>query len=309
MGSVLLVPDLYSSDRTGNSSGMGVAPAFWKRKAREREVIRPGSDTDGDGLINEIERMLGSDWRNLDSDGDGYWDAEEVARHSSPVDYGDVPSAGPMSIQVATHAYDEQIHAYLVMYFPDGVLTGKVLEFGRYMRGTMAPYRVNPWNATSTHIYPSYTYGALVVVLELVVNPISLHSARSMSIYATLAGPNGIVVAASSVNLVSVQGRILQFDISNHLRTGRAGGPISVGDTGTAFFTYLSGGEPPGDWVSGSSCVQMVATVGVEGAVVTQEVEEAACESGFDGSCSPGGCAATVGTTIQTIDPLALIGT
>jgi len=42
-------------------------------------------DTDGDGLTDAVERVLGSDVNNPDSDGDGFTDGEEVENGYSPV--------------------------------------------------------------------------------------------------------------------------------------------------------------------------------------------------------------------------------
>lgn len=44
----------------------------------------PGEDTDGDGLTNDAECMLGTDPTVADSDGDGVSDGEEVARGTDP---------------------------------------------------------------------------------------------------------------------------------------------------------------------------------------------------------------------------------
>jgi len=43
------------------------------------------------------------------------------------------------------------------------------------------------------------------------------------------------------------------------------------------------------------------------GPVIVQEVVDAGCEEGWDAYCDPG-CAATIGTTVETLDPGALIG-
>jgi len=70
-------------------------------------------------------------------------------------------------------------------------------------------------------------------------------------------------------------------------------------------------GEAAG--VLGGSCAYFAAAasqltpVRVVGAVVTQEVIAADCVPGWDTHCSPG-CVNTVGNTIRSIDPAALIG-
>lgn len=48
-------------------------------------------DGDGDGLLDSEEVDLGSDPAVPDSDGDGYDDGDEVAQHTSPVDEADKP--------------------------------------------------------------------------------------------------------------------------------------------------------------------------------------------------------------------------
>lgn len=42
-------------------------------------------DSDGDGLTDEVERLLGTDLTNPDTDGDGLLDGEEIERGSSPL--------------------------------------------------------------------------------------------------------------------------------------------------------------------------------------------------------------------------------
>jgi hypothetical protein len=51
-----------------------------------------GSDTDGDGLSDYLERVeYGTDPNNPDTDGDGYTDGEEVAAGTNPLDPGSHP--------------------------------------------------------------------------------------------------------------------------------------------------------------------------------------------------------------------------
>ncbi|MBK8180952.1 MAG: hypothetical protein IPK67_19080 [Planctomycetes bacterium] len=48
--------------------------------------------------------------------------------------------------------------------------------------------------------------------------------------------------------------------------------------------------------------------MGTHGAVVTQEVTSAACISGWDGHCDAASCGSSVGTTVDLVDPSALVG-
>ena len=54
-----------------------------------------GPDTDGDGLTDHFEEVLGTDGSRSDTDGDGYWDAEELARQSNPLNAANVPGSKP----------------------------------------------------------------------------------------------------------------------------------------------------------------------------------------------------------------------
>ncbi len=47
--------------------------------------LLPTTDSDGDGLVDELEALLGTDPQNADSDGDGFSDKEELENGYSPL--------------------------------------------------------------------------------------------------------------------------------------------------------------------------------------------------------------------------------
>jgi len=57
-------------------------------------------DSDGDGLSDDEERLLGTDPFNPDTDGDGYPDGLEVALGSDPLDPRSVPDIRPPAILI-----------------------------------------------------------------------------------------------------------------------------------------------------------------------------------------------------------------
>jgi hypothetical protein len=64
---------------------------------------------------------------------------------------------------------------------------------------------------------------------------------------------------------------------------------------------------PPATWESGKICAQGMVVSGVNGPIVTQEVVSADCESGSASFCGTD-CTSSVGSMIQMVDPLGLIG-
>ena len=64
---------------------------------------------------------------------------------------------------------------------------------------------------------------------------------------------------------------------------------------------------PSSGWVSGAICYQRSEVVGINGPRILHQIVEADCLEGWDSYCA-GECAASVGTTYETVDPLALIG-
>jgi hypothetical protein len=56
------------------------------------------SDSDGDGLDDASELLLGTDPTRFDSDGDGIFDNEELAQGSNPLDASSLPDVRAVPI-------------------------------------------------------------------------------------------------------------------------------------------------------------------------------------------------------------------
>jgi hypothetical protein len=267
------------------------------------------SDPDGDGLPTKLEVVLGTDPYYADSDLDGYSDVEEFARHSAPTKGWESPAAQIGSVGMGAIIQSGMIHALACMYFQDGDLLSKKLEFGFLLSGHYYPFPASPLGQQPTlTIVPSAVPGEVVAVYDAAISPAILRRTGEASLYCIVTGPNGLKVA-DAVNLASIENVIGQR-LWTTTQSGESPGTTIQVPTGggSTVFRPLGGQQfPPPSWSPGSVCSQTMSTVGLVGATVTQEVTSASCETGWDAYCDPS-CAASVGTTMQMIDPTVLAG-
>ena len=263
----------------------------------------------GDALPDSLESLLGTDPALVDTDGDGFNDSEELARHSDPTRHISTPLATTMDVAVAVSAHDGKLNTVSAMYFQDGVLADKTFTLGVLVHGQVVPLGPARYTKSALHTVPSNDPNSLVIILAVQLDASPLHQVGSLSLFSTIAGADGVVAGASAIDLVSVQGVIMERRTSYDEGYASAAAPGSPQTGAGAGGLYLPlGGNIPSTWNQGQVCAQTLSVVGVEGPVVTQEVDDAGCEDSLEGACSPGGCGATVGTTVRVMDPIALIG-
>ncbi len=296
---------------TGLAVGCFAAAAPAGKPVRAAQV-QPGTpqeqidpDTDGDGLSDPLEAILGTNPAGVDTDSDGFSDAEELARQSDPGNRSSFPGSEASGVGIAVTAHDGSLHAVSALYFQDGSLSDKTFQLGAMIHGNVVNIDPSRYGNALLHIVPSSDPSAVVAVLDarLPQNPLLL--AGSMSLFSTVAGADGVVTAASVIDLVALDGVVMERQLSYF--SAAPGSTPQTGAGAGGLYRPL-GGSIPATWNEGQVCAQSLAVVGVEGPVVTQEVEDAGCEDSLEGACSPGGCSATIGTTVRVMDPLALIG-
>ena len=263
-------------------------------------------DSDGDGLPNEIEDYLGTLPDQGDSDGDGFQDGEEFARHSDPLDMGSVPQGEQVGVAMAIYQEGKNIRPVIAVYAKDGNPRGVNLMLGVRIDSSM---RTLPLSFLSKQAKistaPTVNSNSAVMVFDGTMKANYVKRFGSLSIYGT-GSYRGTVMTADALNLFDVGGVI----VSSFNSASKTSGSFSAGALNSGSYKPLGGSAtpPPSSWSSGQVCSQTMATAGVSGAVVTQEVVSANCSSGWDSYCSGPACSATVGTTIQIIDPVGLIG-
>lgn len=290
---------------------VSLAAAGWvlTRGARAPEVqaaVFDVVDDDGDGLSTTLELVIGTDPFFPDSDVDGYADAEEYARHSDPISPWSTPLNAEVSVGMGATKSPDGIHAIAVMYVQDGDISDNQLSLGMMINGVMMPIPAFVIGTPTITTVPTCVPGELVLVYEYVLNPCIMRRTGEASIFTTLGA--GTTVGADALNLKLSATVVLQrLEVVSEPGNSPGTTVMSSQSAGGSVFRPLGGSMIPAGWTAGEICSQTTTTVGYTGAAVTQEVTSASCQGGWDAYCDPG-CAATVGTTIHTVDPGVLAG-
>ncbi len=260
-------------------------------------------DQDGDGLDDALELGQQTAADRVDSDGDGWNDAEELARGTLATAASSQPALNLSSVGARAYMRGGRLHTAFAVYLRDGSLANTRLDIGIYANNRMIPLAPASYSRRSSVItVPTHTAGALVTIVDVVLPNAPLLMNGSMSIYGTLKIGNEFV-SATAINLVLRDGTPSELIQPSQIAPG-AEQQLGPG----LLYRPLGGTQVPTQWSSGEICFQHLQAVGSHGAVVTQEVTTAACITGWDGYCDGASCSTSVGTTVDLVDPAALIG-
>lgn len=263
-------------------------------------------DSDGDGLPDRQETVLGTDPLIVDTDLDGFSDGIEVALQTDPTLFSDSPDSCQLSLGMSARGEAGKLKIFVAIHSGDGILDDKVIRFGMLVGGEiiyLPVRRLAPYMVTSSQPTPS---GGVLLTMDLHLPEAYVQSTGAATIFA-LVGIKGATRFAKvdKVDLSLVQGVMM-------LRMpypGGSGGPTAIPEGATIHRPIPLDGEigVPVDWESGKVCFQLSEVVGTVGNTVIHQVVHAECESGWDTYCESD-CAATVGNTFTTIDPGSLLG-
>ena len=269
-----------------------------------------GPDSDGDGLADTFEEVYGTATMRVDTDGDGYWDAEELARNSDPLDKLDIPASTPASCGMGIYEKNTRLRPVVALYIEDGNLQSATLGMGARVGNVVRSLPLSFFSMNSSIVKtPSLGSQAAVYVYDGTLDPQHVHRFGDLSVYATV-DYGGSIISADAVNLGIVGGVIVEHSIIA-FNTASSPSPSLVFGQGTTTVYQPLGGStgapPPQSWTSSKICQQEMVVSGVNGPVVEQEVSSAECTDGWSSYCGSD-CAASAGSTVKMLDPLALIG-
>lgn len=289
-------------------------------------------DVDRDGLPDAQERVVGTMPREIDSDGDGYSDAEEFARHASPRTTNSIPMPRPVDVGLSAHTRNGNLHVLVMVYAADGTLKGKNLTLlagvGEQVFEVSSKYLARRAVIESQ---PAREPGARLFSIDFEIHPKFVYTVGQVSFSASVAAPaSGEPGAADVLDLVVIDKVIClvlgDVELGLERKTGTAGSSSSSSTTSSSgpgsSGTQLGGAyvpiyfpdrigspnDPPGSTSTpGQVCVQQTAVVGSGGGMIVSEIVASECVDGWDGFCGPG-CAAQIGSTIRSIDPVVFTG-
>lgn len=285
---------------------VGAVATLWSAEDRvlhAAAVAGVGGDLDGDGLPDALEQRLGCNPTSVDSDGDGVGDIEEVARKSDPAEASWLPLPSTVAINLVPYVDGGVTRLLTVMYAADGNFNNKPFSMGARIGKTVrtAPLIYFTKNASfSSHT--GKVAGSAVFVVDSPLEPTLLERFDSISFY-SLIKLNGVKVDAGVADMALIDGVVVEYTRGNLIAStpGRLAGPTpSFGVYGPVDADAIL------EWTPGEICGQTTAVQATLGPVIIEEVLDAGCEPGWDSFCDPG-CSATVGETVQRLDPAALV--
>lgn len=264
------------------------------------------SDSDQDGLSAMMEAILMTSDSDQDTDGDGFIDPLEVSFGSDPAQAASRPEGSLLgAVGMCANESGTALNFATAIYVPGGVLPSIKYTLGVRIGGLMLTLPPEVYNPGSTLVeVPIFGTPDKVFVFQatLPVFPLAIYG--SGSLYSTIAvnAPNAPVIAAAALNLLFYEDTVLE--VIDQATLSSSGSSSSSG--GSLYRPLSPGGDIPTSWTVGQVCVQQTQSVGTAGAVEILQVVSASCQP-YDGYC-PTSCPNLVGTTVEVVNPLGLIG-
>lgn len=281
------------------ATGIGATIAF----DRPRELAASGSscpDSDGDGLIDLQEDILGTYSDSADSDEDGYSDLEEIARASDPLDELSLPDdSHELSIGLTARVEEGVVTLVAPVYARSGSFGQIDLEFGVIFPDG-SRYEIQPvlyLPVLKGGVYASQQQNFRVVLLEMPFPQSIVQGLGQLSLYGVVEDPAASSSgSAAALNLLDFSGVIVMAQNT----TGQGGGGVIYGP-------IVPNSEIPASWATGEICWHQAAPVGMVGSSTAYEVTKGSCTPS-DTYCSSTECTSRVGTNMLLVDPATLLG-
>jgi len=299
------VRDAAARTPAQDSAGAATLAPGTALEAQEMALLVLG-DADQDGLTDAQEQVLGTLPHATDSDGDGYSDTEELARHSDPLWSASVPATTKSSAGLTARGEDGFLRLVMVVHEPELQEGDALIRLGVSASGQVFPVPIDRMAAFGSVTFADGSQGSSLTVIDVPVDPAFVHAHGFVSFFvASGSMATNALESAGKIDIFSDGHTLyLQTTTSSVLaqrQTGQGGAtirrPIPV----------VIGPPPESNWVAGAVCFQRSEVIGVNGPRLLHQIVEADCVQGWDTFCA-GDCTAAIGDTYETVDPWSLIG-
>ncbi len=270
-------------------------------------------DSDADGLPDIQERVLGTSSYLVDTDGDGASDAMELALGCSPVLASEVPAAGvDMGVGMVARGGGGLTTIQIILYSSTSSFSSKI--FAMSFKTTTGYHAVDMSRLSSfaTVTDMALPGGGGIRSVSVDLAPIMVQGPGEVQWIAALgeSSASGFSAAASCrLSGNSVDDSVFWTRTDHTLPPNSTGQLPSPGDQISQPIPPDPTDTPHPPGLSGMVCLQSAQVVGTgPGATVINEIVAANCQVGWAAFCDFGQCAASVGSTFETVNPRNLLG-
>ena len=270
-------------------------------------------DTDGDGIPDDQEIVLGTSPYLVDTDGDGVTDAMELALGSSPVISSQIPdSTKEMGVGLIARGGGGLTTIQILLYSATGRFDSKIFAMSVKTAAGFTAIDTDRLARFSTVSNTTLPGGASIRSISVALSPAMVQGPGEINWIAALGeSTSGGFYAAATCRLVgeSADNSVFWTRSGHTLPPNNSGQAPSAGDQISQPIPPDPGDSQNTPGTPGMVCLQSSQTVGTgPGATTITEIVGANCQSGWAAFCDMGACAATVGTTFETVNPRSLLG-
>ncbi len=283
-------------------------------KAPESQLVAMTSglqsmmDTDGDGLDDILEVLLGSSITDADTDNDSFSDLEEHLSGTDPLVYdsGSQPLQIQRQLKLDIYSNGADVVVQLSGLFSQGITGLRLYAANEY-------YSVRiPANFLAAFQNDERQFSCNVAGLQAVVYrfklPAQLFLRSSAMAIGVTANVDNMALGVQS-HLLTAAGQLLEYrDFASFGILGHSGQSGSGGGASGGLFPTAPGDQMPGEISLGQICVQSLEEIAsLGGSQKLYQISDSYCDYMPRAACFSS-CSSAVGGSVVGIDIVGLLG-
>jgi len=283
-------------------------------KAPEAQLVAMTSglqsmtDTDGDGLDDVLEVLLGSSITDANTDNDSLSDLEEHLMGSDPLVYDSVGQLSQIQRELKLDVYSNGADVVIQVsgLYSQGI-TGFRLYAANENSSVRIPLRLLAAFQSDVRQFSTNLAGFQAVVYRFKLPAQLFHRSSAMAIGVT-ANVDNMGLGVQS-HLLSVSGKLLEYrDFPSFGVQGLSSGGGASGGASGGLFPTSPGDQMPGEISLGQICVQSLQEIAsLGGSQKLYQVTDSYCDFMPRAACFSS-CSSAIGGSVVGIDIVGLLG-